>query len=195
MCSLRHCDLHRCFTSCIHSETIHTQIEMETLPIPGFCPYFPLAIMYLGTFWTHEKKYLTFRTTNNRKINTFSFLKSEIWGPCRVAQLVGASSCAPKCCWFNSWSGHRPGLLARSLVGVHTGGYRSMFLSRRVCLSVSLPLSFPPFLPFTLSPSFPPSLSIKKSINISLDEDFFKKEWNVSHHSGFLSMIYTYAAC
>ena len=165
MCSLRHCDLHRCFTSCIHSETIHTQIEMETLPIPGFCPYFPLAIMYLGTFWTHEKKYLTFRTTNNRKINTFSFLKSEIWGPCRVAQLVGASSCAPKCCWFNSWSGHRPGLQARSLVGVHTGGYRSMFLSRRVCLSVCLspPLlsSLPPFHPLSLLPS----LSFYQKIN------------------------------
>ena len=39
-----------------------------------------------------------------------------------LAQLVGASFCAPKCAGFNSWSGHVPRLQVRSLVVVRKGG-------------------------------------------------------------------------
>ena len=46
-----------------------------------------------------------------------------------VAQLVGASSCKPKGCGFNSWPQHMPRLQVQSLTGEHTGGNQQMFLS------------------------------------------------------------------
>ena len=64
----------------------------------------------------------------------------------RVAQLVGCHSATAKGFWFDSWSGHMPGLPVQYLVGVCTRGNRSMFLSH---MGVSLPLS----LPSTLSKS------------------------------------------
>ena len=67
------------------------------------------------------------------------------------------SSCKVKGCWFDSWSGHMPGLWVQTPVGVCTGGNWSMFVSH---IDLSLLLSLPPF----------PSL--QKYIN----KIFFKKE-------------------
>ena len=64
-----------------------------------------------------------------------------------MAQLVGASSHAPKCCRFNTESGHIPRLQVQSPVRVHMGGNQLMFLSHiSVSLSLSFSLSLPPFL-------------------------------------------------
>ena len=49
--------------------------------------------------------------------------------PDLVAWLVGVSSCVPKDCGFNLWSGHIPRLQIQSLVGVYMEGKQSMFLS------------------------------------------------------------------
>ena len=46
-----------------------------------------------------------------------------------------ASSCEPKSPWFDSWSGHMPGLQVQSLVRACVEGNRWVFLS----LSFSLP--------------------------------------------------------
>ena len=46
-----------------------------------------------------------------------------------VAQLLGASSHTPKGCGLDSQSGHIHRLWDQSLVGVHTEGNQSMFLS------------------------------------------------------------------
>ena len=55
-----------------------------------------------------------------------------------------ASFCKLQGCWFNSRSGHMPGLQVSSPVGVCEGGNQSMFLSHVI---VSLPLFLPPFPP------------------------------------------------
>ena len=44
--------------------------------------------------------------------------------------------------WFDSWSGHMPGLWVWSLVGVHTRGNWMMFLCTLMFVSLSLPPSF-----------------------------------------------------
>ena len=46
-----------------------------------------------------------------------------------------ASSCKAKGCWFDSWSGHIPGLWLWSLNGEHRRGNQSMFLSLHFSLS------------------------------------------------------------
>ena len=71
-----------------------------------------------------------------------SFLSSQkTWALASMAQLFGVSSCKPKGHGFNSQSGHIPRLWVRSLVGAHTGGNQSMFLSY-----INVSLSLPPFL-------------------------------------------------
>ena len=65
-------------------------------------------------------------------------LKTMTWALAGMAQLVGALSCKPKCCWFDSWSGHVPGLWVWSSLE-HVGeGTESTFLSPS--LFPSLPL-------------------------------------------------------
>ena len=77
--------------------------------------------------------------------------------PHQVAQLVGASSRAPKGCGLGSGSGHITRLWVQPLVRACGGGNQSIFLSHG-----DVPLS----LPLLLSP---------KSINISSGKDFFFK--------------------
>ena len=80
-------------------------------------------------------------------------LKKKRIYPGWVAQLVGASSCTPKGCRFDSQSGQIPRLWVQAPVGEHLGGNQSMFLSHiDVCLSLFLLLSL-------------------KLINTSSDED------------------------
>ena len=49
-------------------------------------------------------------------------IKTSLLALASVAQLVGALSCEPKGCSFNSWLGHIPRLQVQSLVRVHVGG-------------------------------------------------------------------------
>ena len=87
------------------------------------------------------------------KILHFSLKSSRSMGkdPGRCGSVDWALPCNAKGHPFDSWSEHMPGLRVCSLVGAHTRDNRSMFLSH---ISVSLPLSIPPF-PST-------SLSLKK---------------------------------
>ena len=79
-----------------------------------------------------------------------------------MAQLVGALFCALKGCWFDSESGHIPGLWVASLVRVCTGGNKLMFLSH-IIVSLSLSLSLSPPLPLK-SKETCPWVSIKKTM-------------------------------
>ena len=56
--------------------------------------------------------------------------------------LSWASPHKPKGCWFDSWSGHMPGLHVWSPVGVRMGVNQLMFLCH---IDMSLPLFLPPF--------------------------------------------------
>ena len=64
-------------------------------------------------------------------------LKITMYSPGWVVKLVGALSCTPKGCGFDSWSGHIPRLQVWSPVRVCTGGNQSMFLSLPPFLSLS----------------------------------------------------------
>ena len=68
-----------------------------------------------------------------KPISHYKIITSPSW----VAQLVGASSCTPKGCRFDSRSRHLLRLQVQSPFWVHTGGNQLMFLS----------LSLPPSLP------------------------------------------------
>ena len=60
--------------------------------------------------------------------------------PGRLAQLVGASSHAPKGCGFDAWSGRTPRMLVQSPVRLRTGDNLSKLFSYT---DVSPSLSFP----------------------------------------------------
>ena len=80
-------------------------------------------------------------------------------------------ACEPKCCWFDSQSGHMPGLWARSPVGHVRSNYTLMFLS---LFPSPLPSFFPSFLSFlSLLPSFPPSFFMLESQGL-----FWFYSWN-----------------
>ena len=73
--------------------------------------------------------------------NSFSryLTNINVESPGWVAWLVGASSCTPKVCGIDSWSGHIPRVQVWSPVGACTRGNKFMFLSHiDVPLSLSL---------------------------------------------------------
>ena len=91
--------------------------------------------------------------------NKYLKFKNYKWlGLAGVAQVVGASSCAPKGCRFYSRAGRTPGWGFGPWSGTY--GRRPMAVSL-TSMFLSLSLSLP--LPLSL-----------ESINISLDEDFKK---------------------
>ena len=99
-----------------------------------------LPCCYLSPGMTQER---------NKKPDQRHLAKGTKGGPPAVAQLAGCHPTQAKSCRFDSWSGHRPGLWAWSLVRMPARGNRSMFLSH---IDISL----------TLSPSIPLSLRINK---------------------------------
>ena len=120
-------------------------------------PFFKKRIQSLSLTCTHIHTERNKKEKNNKS-------KKKKHSPGWVAQLTGASFCAPKCCVYDSPSGHIPRLQVRSLVRVHTGGNRSMFLS------LFLSVSHSPYLP---------SL---KSMNMSSGENLKKKEERKEKH-------------
>ena len=89
-----------------------------------------------------DNQVLLISSTSKSCIPTLHMRNTSL-SPGQGAQLVGVLSCAPNGSRFDSWSGYISRLQIRSLIGEHTGGNCSMFLSHidvYLCLSLS-PLS------------------------------------------------------
>ena len=99
---------------------------------------------YIPEFWL-EKSLLLFLENRECHIPSEKMVPENHSSPDGYGSVGGATSCKVKCCWFNSLSGHMPGLQVQSLVGK-----RTIYVFSHICFSPCL------------SPSLPFSLKINK---------------------------------